>query len=190
MKIRSAVLELLHAFRRTELSSSSSFPECSMYPCVCLFYNFWIMCWINMKLCNNMKSRVFCYVAPCSLVVIDRLFRGAYCLRHQGDSSLIFILVALRTWSITVYDYPWFEVLTAVILVVVFWIAFLVDIDYWRNVSLPPLDLTFQLYYRLSWFSSASPYKCYGSTLDRLRSFPSRYFPFISLTIIHPSTIR
>jgi hypothetical protein len=25
-------------------------------------------------------------VAPCSLVEIDRRFRGAYCLHHQGDS--------------------------------------------------------------------------------------------------------
>jgi hypothetical protein len=28
---------------------------------------------------------VFWDVAPCSLVEIDRSFRGAYCLHHQGD---------------------------------------------------------------------------------------------------------
>jgi hypothetical protein len=28
---------------------------------------------------------VFCDVAPCSLTEIDRLFRGDYCLHHQGD---------------------------------------------------------------------------------------------------------
>jgi hypothetical protein len=26
-------------------------------------------------------------VEPCSLVRVDRRFRGAYCLHHQGDSS-------------------------------------------------------------------------------------------------------
>jgi hypothetical protein len=28
---------------------------------------------------------IFWDVAPCSLVEIDRRFRGAYCLHHQGD---------------------------------------------------------------------------------------------------------
>jgi hypothetical protein len=28
---------------------------------------------------------VFCDVAPCSLVEINRRFRGAYCLHHQED---------------------------------------------------------------------------------------------------------
>jgi hypothetical protein len=31
------------------------------------------------------KMTVFWDVAPCSLVQIDRRFRGAYCLLHQGD---------------------------------------------------------------------------------------------------------
>jgi hypothetical protein len=34
---------------------------------------------------TNMKIIVFCDVAPCSLVEIDRRFRGAYCL-HQGPN--------------------------------------------------------------------------------------------------------
>jgi hypothetical protein len=32
-----------------------------------------------------MKVTVFWDVAPCSLVKIDRRFRAAYCLHHQGD---------------------------------------------------------------------------------------------------------
>jgi hypothetical protein len=33
----------------------------------------------------SMKFRVFWDVAPCSHVEVDRRFRGAYCLHHQGD---------------------------------------------------------------------------------------------------------
>jgi hypothetical protein len=33
----------------------------------------------------DLKMTVFWGVAPCSLVEIDRHFRGAYCLYHQGD---------------------------------------------------------------------------------------------------------
>jgi hypothetical protein len=32
-----------------------------------------------------LKISVFWDVAPCSLIEIDRLFRGAYCFHHQGD---------------------------------------------------------------------------------------------------------
>jgi hypothetical protein len=32
----------------------------------------------------NVKMTVFWNVAPCNLVEIDRRFRGAYCLHHQG----------------------------------------------------------------------------------------------------------
>jgi hypothetical protein len=32
-----------------------------------------------------MKIRAFWDVAPCSLVGVERRFRGAYCLHHQGD---------------------------------------------------------------------------------------------------------
>jgi hypothetical protein len=34
-----------------------------------------------------MKVAVFWYVAPYSLAEIDRRFRGAYCLHHQGDKA-------------------------------------------------------------------------------------------------------
>jgi hypothetical protein len=33
----------------------------------------------------SMKIRAFWDVAPCSLVGVDRRFRGAYCLHHQGE---------------------------------------------------------------------------------------------------------
>jgi hypothetical protein len=33
----------------------------------------------------SMKFRVFRDVAPCGYVEVDRSFRGAYCLHHQGD---------------------------------------------------------------------------------------------------------
>jgi hypothetical protein len=32
-----------------------------------------------------MKMTAFWDIAPCSLVEVDRHFRGAYCLHHQGD---------------------------------------------------------------------------------------------------------
>jgi hypothetical protein len=32
---------------------------------------------------------VFWHVVPCSLVEIDRRFRGAYCLHHQGDDGYV-----------------------------------------------------------------------------------------------------
>jgi hypothetical protein len=35
----------------------------------------------------NLKFRVFFDVAPCSHVEVDRRFRGAYCLHHQGDDG-------------------------------------------------------------------------------------------------------
>jgi hypothetical protein len=33
------------------------------------------------------KCGVFWDVAPCSQVEVDRRFRGAYCLHHQGDAT-------------------------------------------------------------------------------------------------------
>jgi hypothetical protein len=36
---------------------------------------------------ESMKLRAFWDIAPCSLVGVDRRFRGAYCLHHQGDES-------------------------------------------------------------------------------------------------------
>jgi hypothetical protein len=34
-----------------------------------------------------MKMRPFWDVAPCSLIEIDRRFRDAYCLHHQGNND-------------------------------------------------------------------------------------------------------
>jgi hypothetical protein len=40
-------------------------------------------------LLNNflLQFRVFCDVAPCSQVEVDRRFRDVYCLHHQGDDG-------------------------------------------------------------------------------------------------------
>jgi hypothetical protein len=35
------------------------------------------------------KMAVFCVIVPCSLVEVYQLFRGPYCLRHQGDDAYI-----------------------------------------------------------------------------------------------------
>jgi hypothetical protein len=43
-----------------------------------------------------MKCRVFWDVAPCSHVEVDRCFRGAYCLNHQGDIALMIEAVRMR----------------------------------------------------------------------------------------------
>jgi hypothetical protein len=37
----------------------------------------------------SMKVDVFWDVASCSLVDIDRHYRRAYCLRHQGNEMLV-----------------------------------------------------------------------------------------------------
>jgi hypothetical protein len=36
----------------------------------------------------SMKFRVFWDVAPCSHIELDRRFRGAYCLHHQGGDRI------------------------------------------------------------------------------------------------------
>jgi hypothetical protein len=38
----------------------------------------------NVLMAASMKFRVL-DVAPCSQVAVDRRFRGAYCLHHQGN---------------------------------------------------------------------------------------------------------
>jgi hypothetical protein len=38
----------------------------------------------NIEINYNVKITVFRDVAPCSLVEIDRLFRGSYCVHHQS----------------------------------------------------------------------------------------------------------
>jgi hypothetical protein len=40
---------------------------------------------------------VFWDVAPCSHVEVDRRFRGAYCLHHQGDSSRLHDATSQKT---------------------------------------------------------------------------------------------
>jgi hypothetical protein len=36
-----------------------------------------------------MEIRALWDVAPCSLVGLDRRFRGAYCLHYQGDQAAV-----------------------------------------------------------------------------------------------------
>jgi uncharacterized membrane protein (DUF485 family) len=45
----------------------------------------------------NMKFRVFWDVALCSHVEVDRRFKGAYCLHHQGDEFTALMMEAVRT---------------------------------------------------------------------------------------------
>jgi hypothetical protein len=45
--------------------------------------------WVNSL--ETKKMTVFWYVAPCSLLEIDRRFRGAYCFHHQGDKIALMI---------------------------------------------------------------------------------------------------
>jgi hypothetical protein len=49
-----------------------------------------------------MKMAVFLDVAPCSLVEIDRRFRGAYCLHHQG--GLVVTAVSLSEMPVNLYQ--------------------------------------------------------------------------------------
>jgi hypothetical protein len=49
----------------------------------------------------NRKTAVFWDVAPCSLVEIDRRFRGAYCL-HQG--SLMMEALSTSVTSVSFYE--------------------------------------------------------------------------------------
>jgi hypothetical protein len=42
------------------------------------------------------KIRAFWDIAPCSLVVVDRRFRGSYCLHHQGDEFIVLIMEAVH----------------------------------------------------------------------------------------------
>jgi hypothetical protein len=56
------------------------------------------------KILFTSEIRAFWDIAPCSLIGVDRSFRGAYCLHHQGATFhkvLIFIIVAVRTCNLT-----------------------------------------------------------------------------------------
>jgi hypothetical protein len=44
-----------------------------------------------------MKIRAFWDITPCSLVVVDRRFRGAYCLHHKDDVFITQMMEAVRT---------------------------------------------------------------------------------------------
>jgi hypothetical protein len=49
---------------------------------------------------------VFWDIAPCCLVEVYRRFRGAYCLHHQGDESLITLMLeAVSTFETSVNFY-------------------------------------------------------------------------------------
>jgi hypothetical protein len=37
---------------------------------------------------NYLKFRVFWDIAPCSHIEVNRRFRGAYCLQHQGGDDV------------------------------------------------------------------------------------------------------
>jgi hypothetical protein len=45
---------------------------------------------------------VFCDVAPCSLVDIDRRFRGTCYLHYQGDGPIVLMMEALSTFETSV----------------------------------------------------------------------------------------
>jgi hypothetical protein len=49
----------------------------------------------------SMKSIAFREVALCSLVEVDRRFRGAYCLHHQGGETVM--MEAVRTSETSVF---------------------------------------------------------------------------------------
>jgi hypothetical protein len=61
-----------------------------------------------------MKMTAFWDIAPCSLIEVDRHFRGAYCLHHQGDDIrdyttqyprrlfIVLMMEAVRTYEASV----------------------------------------------------------------------------------------
>jgi hypothetical protein len=52
---------------------------------------------------NDLKIRAFWDVAPCSLVGVDRRFRGSHCLHHQDDESIV-TMEAVRTSETSLYS--------------------------------------------------------------------------------------
>jgi hypothetical protein len=78
------------------------------------FNNYWIITHTalpNSEPYNKLFRIVFWDVLPCKMIV-DRRFRGAYCLHHQGSEIIIhgstsqktilnIILAAVRTWNLT-----------------------------------------------------------------------------------------
>jgi hypothetical protein len=49
----------------------------------------WIHVRFQVLAAASVKFGVFWDVAPCSLVGVDRRFRGVYCLHHQADDSVV-----------------------------------------------------------------------------------------------------
>jgi hypothetical protein len=47
-----------------------------------------------------MKIAAFWDIASCSLVEVDRSFRGAYCLHHQGNDDCFILFTALTMESV------------------------------------------------------------------------------------------
>jgi hypothetical protein len=50
----------------------------------------------------SLKIRAFWDVGPCSILV-NRHFRGAYCLHHQGGEFIALMIEAVRTYKTSVY---------------------------------------------------------------------------------------
>jgi hypothetical protein len=50
---------------------------------------------------NKMEVTVFCDVGPCTLIDVNRRFRGAYCLRHQGIASETSVRICEKTATFT-----------------------------------------------------------------------------------------
>jgi hypothetical protein len=47
-----------------------------------------LLIYFQVRPTNLLRMRAFWDIAPCSLVGVDRRFKGAYCPHHQGDSSV------------------------------------------------------------------------------------------------------
>jgi hypothetical protein len=52
----------------------------------------------------SLKLTVFRDVAPCSPVEIDRRFRGACCLHHQGDVEMLSLFRVCRCIVLSLYQ--------------------------------------------------------------------------------------
>jgi hypothetical protein len=53
----------------------------------------------------SMKMTAFWNMVPCSLVDVEQCFRGVYCLYHQGDESLIALMMeAVCTSEMLLYS--------------------------------------------------------------------------------------
>jgi hypothetical protein len=51
------------------------------------------------------KMAVFWVVVPCSLVEVYQCFRGPCCLHHQGDESLIALMMEAARTSETLVNF-------------------------------------------------------------------------------------